>query len=71
MSTSSTVHRFDVKGMTCQHCVRAVTRAIQAGDEAADVRVDLASGTVEVVSTQPPEQIRQAIRDEGYEVAGD
>ena len=35
-----------VAGMTCQHCVRAVTQAIQAEDPRAAVQVDLAAGPV-------------------------
>ena len=36
--------RFQVSGMTCGHCVRAVTQAIEALDPAARVNVDLAAG---------------------------
>lgn len=59
---------FQVKGLSCQHCVRAVTGAIQARDPAAHVVVDLASGRVEVASTLPREAVAEAIRGEGYEV---
>lgn len=59
---------FQVKGMSCQHCVRAVTGAIQARDAAARVVVDLAGGRVEVTSTLAREAIAEAIRAEGYEV---
>ena len=38
---------FKVENMRCQHCVNAVTRALQALDPAAQVRVDLARGEVE------------------------
>lgn len=59
---------FQVTGLSCQHCVRAVTGAIQARDPAARVVVDLASGRVEVASTLPREAVAEAIRGEGYEV---
>ncbi len=57
-----------VAGMSCGHCVRAITQALQAGDPAAEVQVDLAAGEVRVASRQSLEQVLQAIRGEGYEV---
>ncbi|WP_462381173.1 heavy-metal-associated domain-containing protein [Pseudomonas sp. Marseille-QA0892] len=58
---------FDVKGMTCGHCVRAVTKAIQAQDAAAQVDVNLATGRVSVETEQSAETVVDAIRSEGYE----
>lgn len=58
---------FNVEGMTCGHCVQAVTNAVQREDEAAEVKVDLAQKQVSVKSELPSEQILQLIRDEGYE----
>ena len=60
--------RFEVRGMTCAHCVRAVTQAVQRVDPAARVEVDLASGRVDVASSAPRERLAEAIREEGYEV---
>ena len=60
---------FMVQGMSCGHCVKAVTQALQAVDAAAQVEVDLASGRVSVQSSQPAEVLLAAIRDEGYEAA--
>lgn len=59
---------FDVQGMSCGHCERAVTQAVKALDPAAQVKVDLASGKVEVQTAQPREAIAKAIADEGYTV---
>jgi copper chaperone len=59
---------FDVKGISCGHCVRAVTGAIHEIDPAARVQVDLESGTVEVDSVQPRVDLAQAIREAGYEI---
>lgn len=56
-----------VSGMSCGHCVRAITRALQAGDPAAEVQIDLGAGEVRVASRQSLEQLLQAIRDKGYE----
>lgn len=56
-----------VSGMSCGHCVRVITQAVQAGDPAAEVQVDLGAGEVRVSSRQSLEQLLQAIRAEGYE----
>lgn len=60
---------FNVQGMTCGHCERAVTQAVQSVDPQAQVKIDRPAGKVEVQSTQPREAIARAIADEGYEVA--
>ena len=60
---------FSVSGMTCGHCVRAVTQAIQQLAPQAEVEVDLISGRVEVQSHEPRDALAQAIVDEGYAVA--
>ena len=60
---------FDVKGMTCSHCERAVTQAVKSVDPAAQVKVDLPAGKVEVQTAQPREAIAKAIAEEGYTVA--
>lgn len=59
---------FQVQGMTCGHCERAVTQAIKTVDPQAEVRIDRPAGRVEVQSAQPHEAIAQAIADEGYTV---
>lgn len=61
--------RFEVRGMSCQHCVRAITDSVRRLDAAAVVRVDLPTGRVDVESTAAREQLAAAIREEGYEVA--
>jgi len=60
---------FQVEGMSCGHCVHAVTGAIQEIDAAARVQVDLATGTVEVVSERPRRELAEAIREAGYDIA--
>ncbi len=60
---------FDVEGMSCNHCAKAVTQAVKQLDPQAQVQVDLASKKVEVESAQPREAIAKAIADEGYAVA--
>ncbi|MBV4501803.1 heavy-metal-associated domain-containing protein [Pseudomonas shirazensis] len=58
---------FNVQGMTCGHCVKAVTAAVQGQDAKAEVKVDLATRQVTVDSQLSSEQILAAIREEGYE----
>jgi len=58
---------FNVQGMTCGHCVKAVTRAVQEQDAQAKVEVDLAGKQVRVSSELAVEQVLAAIREEGYQ----
>ncbi|MDB6445052.1 cation transporter [Pseudomonas sp. 21TX0197] len=58
----------NVQGMSCGHCVRAITQAVQARDPSADVQVDLGAKTVRVQSFLPVETLVEAIQEEGYEV---
>ena len=58
-----------VQGMSCNHCVGAVTRAIQALDAGAAVNVDLPTGQVSVDTTRlNRDQLAAAIEEAGYEV---
>ncbi|KAE9642617.1 copper chaperone [Pseudomonas sp. PB103] len=59
---------FNVQGMSCGHCVKAITSAVQAKDPAASVRVDLAAKEVGVESALSAEQVIEVISDEGYAV---
>jgi copper chaperone len=63
------VERFHVAGMTCGHCVKAVTAALLGLDPEAEVSIDLTRGLVEVASAAPRAHIAQAIEGEGYAVA--
>jgi copper chaperone len=60
---------FQVQGMTCGHCAGAVAQAVKSVDPQAEVKVDLASGKVEVQSGGDPAAIARAIEEEGYKVA--
>jgi copper chaperone len=60
---------FTVQGMSCSHCERAVTQAVQALDPQAQVKIDLASGRVDVDSHQAADAIQRAIEQEGYTVS--
>lgn len=62
--------QFQVEGMSCQHCVAAVTRAIHEHDANAGVQVDLPAGLVLVESNQPQDVLKAAIDEAGYTVVG-
>ncbi len=59
-----------VEGMTCQHCVRAVTAAIQALDPAAQVAVDLPGHSITAQTTLAQPALAAALAEEGYRVVG-
>jgi len=59
---------FEVQGMTCGHCEKAVTQAVQSVDPQAKVTIDRPAGKVEVQTTEPREAIARAIAEEGYPV---
>jgi copper chaperone CopZ len=62
---------FTVIGMTCEHCVRAVTQELQALPGVHDVNVDLPSGGVAVTSDEPldDDAVRGAVDEAGYVVS--
>ena len=61
--------KFNVNGMTCGGCARAVTNAVQQIDPAASVDVDLAAKTVSVESSADDGEVKAAIEEAGYTVA--
>jgi copper ion binding protein len=61
-----------VQGMTCNHCVMSVTRALRALDGVTSVEVDLQTKRVEVEHEASVERARlgAAIEAVGFEVSG-
>lgn len=61
-----------ISGMTCDHCVHAVTQEVMALPGVSGVAVDLASGSLRVESQAPVDDLalRAAVEEAGYEVAG-
>ncbi|WP_424528111.1 heavy-metal-associated domain-containing protein [Sphaerisporangium viridialbum] len=59
---------FEVEGMTCAHCQRAVTEQIAEVDSVGSVTVDLAAGTVTVTASRPVDRadIAAAVDEAGY-----
>jgi copper chaperone len=72
MSTSAV---YTVSGMTCDHCVAAVTEELSKLDDVEDVTVDLVAGgesAVTVSSRAPLEEavVREAVDEAGYDLVG-
>ncbi len=61
--------QFQVQGMTCGHCEKAVQAAIRSIDPQAQVRIDRQQNLVEVTTEKDRESVVAAIREEGYTVA--
>lgn len=64
---------YTVRGMTCGHCVNAVTEELLTIMGVTDVAIDLVEGgdsTVSVTSTDPIDldQVKAAVDEAGYEV---
>lgn len=70
MSNTPNTLTLNVKGMSCGHCVRAVTEAIRQRDPQAQVQIDLPTGRVDVTSGLQRAEVAAAIADEGYQVVG-
>jgi len=71
----STALTYGVAGMTCEHCVRAVTDELTALRGVRDVAVDLVAGgtsTVRVLSDAPlaDPAVRDAVAEAGYTLVG-
>lgn len=62
---------YDVVGMSCGHCVTAVTNEISCIPGVRSVEVDLASGAVTVTSDEPLDDaaVAAAVDEAGYELA--
>jgi len=62
--------KIKIKGMSCQHCVMAVTKALSAIDGIEKVSVDLASAAATYEETKPValSVIAEAVRKAGYDV---
>ncbi len=59
---------FTVSGMSCGHCERAITQALQQVDPQAQVHIDRAAQQVRVESTHKRQDLALAIAGEGYQV---
>ena len=68
MTVTST---YAVSGMSCQHCVDAVTAELGRLEGVEQVTVDLPTGSVTVQSAAPLElgAVRAAVDEAGYDLA--
>jgi copper chaperone len=68
MSTAT----YTVVGMTCGHCVSAVTEEVGQVRGVTAVDVDLTSGALTVTGDAPVDEaaVRAAVEEAGYEVSG-
>jgi copper chaperone len=62
------VQTYHVSGMTCGHCVSAVSKELSALSGVSDVSVNLETGEVRVASEAPLDEghVRDAIVEAGY-----
>lgn len=58
---------FQVPDMTCGHCVKTITGAVNQAAPGATIAIDLPSHRVTVTGTDQADKIEAAIRDAGYE----
>lgn len=69
--TENAIATYVVEGMSCSHCVSSVREEVAEIDGVTDVRVDLSTGRLEVEGTGvSDEQVRNAVEEAGYRVAG-
>lgn len=62
--------RLKVSGMSCEHCVQAVTKALEGISGVTKARVSLEGGTAEVETAAeavPTEQLVSAVKEAGYD----
>jgi len=60
-----------IKGMTCNHCVMAMTKALKEIDGITNVKVDLqkAEATFDEARAVDMEVVKERIRKAGYDIA--
>jgi copper chaperone len=60
-----------IKGMSCNHCVMAVTKTLEKIDGVKNVKVDLQKGEATFDEAKPVdiEIVKERIRKAGYDVA--
>lgn len=65
-----TTTMYRVTGMTCDHCVRAVTDEVKSVPGVNEVDIDLATGMMTLVSSSALDDtlVRAAVEEAGYEV---
>jgi len=64
------MNKIKIQGMTCQHCVMSVTKALGSIPGIKNLRVDLVKGeaTFENAQNASLQSIRKAVEEAGYKV---
>ncbi len=65
------MEKIKITGMSCQHCVMAVSKALEKLEGIKNVKVDLPQGeaTFENPGKVARNRIRKAVEDAGYQVS--
>ena len=60
----------NISGMSCNHCVMAVTKALDEVDGIVDIKVDLTKGeaTFDEVKPVDMDTVKEKVKEAGYEV---
>ncbi|WP_336714074.1 heavy-metal-associated domain-containing protein [Arthrobacter sp. USHLN218] len=72
----STITKVSIDGMTCGHCIAAVTEELTAIEGVQDVAIELNKGGISTATVQSagrldPEQVGEAVAEAGYLVVAD
>lgn len=60
------MYEFEVKDMSCGHCVQRITKAVERIDAGAKVKVDLPNRKISVESKATEPAIRRQLEEAGY-----
>lgn len=63
-----TTYSFEIDGMSCGHCVKALENAFDELDGVTSHEVKVGHATVQADSSVTAEALKAAIEDEGYSV---
>ena len=57
-----------IEGMSCNHCVMHVTKALNGLDNVSDVKVEIGKATLSAADGFDANAAKDAIKDAGYEL---
>lgn len=64
------MHDFVINAMNCDHCIAAITQALQRLDPEAKIEIDLAAKSLRVVTLQDRPAVARALSEAGYAPEG-
>ncbi len=67
---SATTTEFRIEGMSCGHCVKAVTTALKQVPGVTDAKVEVGKAVVTADASVKREVLAEAIVEAGYQVVG-